>query len=335
MVSIREVAKAAGVSVGSVSRYLNGQRLKAANMDKIKAAIDELGYQENIIAKGLKNNKSFSVGLLMNNMSSRLSADLVASIEEVMETDGYSILLSGFEGSSKRTADKIDYLVRHAIDGLIIFEADENWSGMERLADLDIPVISLNSPNQLANVDSILVDDQGSVERLIKHLITQGHQHIGVIAAPQTDYTAHERLKGVQKAVKGHPEVQLTVYYGDYSRPSGFEGAQTLSEAGADAVFACNYNMSLGASEYFNRAGIQIDKDISFTYFDYLDEMSTLIANRLVIQQPAKEIGWMSAERLLDRINGNVDNVGATFTFQDIIVGLGDDPNQAAEPKIS
>lgn len=335
MVSIREVAKAAGVSVGSVSRYLNGQQLKAANMEKIKTAIETLGYQENIIAKGLKNNKSFSVGLLMNNMSSRLSADLVASIEEVMENAGYSILLSGFEGSSERSADKVDYLVRHAVDGLIIFEADEHWPGMSRLADLDIPVISLNSPNQLPNVDSFLVDDRGSVERLIRYLIAQGHQHIGIIAAPQTDYTARERLAGVQKAVQAHSDVELEIYYGDYSRPSGFEGAKQLLSMGVDAVFACNYNMSLGASEYFNRAGIQLDKDISFTYFDYLDEMSSLISNRIVIQQPVKDIGGMCADRLLDRIEGRATNIGATFTFKDVIEGLGDDPEKSVEPSIS
>ncbi|RRK11270.1 LacI family transcriptional regulator [Lactiplantibacillus garii] len=334
MASIREVAKAAGVSVGSISRYLNGQQLKAANMQKIKRAIDDLGYQENIIAKGLKNNQSFAVGLLMNNLASRLSMDIVSSIEAVMEQAGYSILLSGFQGSSTLAANKVDYLLSHAVDGLILFEADQNWPGMARLADVQVPVISLNSPNGLANVDSILVDDRGSVRRLVQHLIAQGHRRIGVLAAPQTDYTAHERLTGVREAVRSHPHVEATVYYGDYSRPSGFEGAQKLIDDHVDALFVCNFNMALGALEYCNRAGIRIDQDLAFSHFDYLDEMSSLISNRLVIQQPAKEIGKMCAERLLSRINHQSENVGATFVFDNLIVGLGDDPHAETQPTI-
>lgn len=332
--SIREVAKAAGVSVGSISRYLNGQQLKPANMVKIKRAITDLGYQQNIIAKGLKNNRSYSVGLLMNNMASRLSMDIVSSIEAVMEKAGYSILLSGFEGSATRATDKIDYLLSHAVDGLILFEADSTWPGMARLSNIDVPVISLNSPNPLPNVDSLLVDDRKSVRRLITHLIAQGHHHIGVLAAPQTDYTAQERLAGVQDAVAAHPDVQTTVYYGDYSRPSGFQGAQKLIHDQVDALFVCNFNTALGALEYCNRAGIRIDHDLDFSHFDYLDAMSQLVADRLVIQQPAKEIGGMCAERLLERIGGKANNVGATFTFDNLIVGLGDDPNARTKPTI-
>lgn len=334
MASIREVAKAAGVSVGSISRYLNGQQLKATNMEKIKKAIDDLGYQENIIAKGLKNNKSFSVGLLMNNISSRLSMDIVSSIEEVMENAGYSILLSGFEGSPERAVNKIDYLISHAVDGLIIFEADKSWPGMAKLANVKVPVISLNNPSDLPNVDTVLVDDRGSVRRLISHLIAQGHHHIGIITAPQSDYTARERLAGVHEAVRDHPDVKVSTFYGDYSRPSGFEGAQQLINRHIDALFVCNFNMSLGALEYCNRAGIRIDQDLAFSHFDYLDEMSNLISNRLVIQQPAKEIGGMCAERLLDRINHQAKDVGSTFIFDNLIVGLGDDQNAINKPKI-
>ncbi|KAF0372369.1 substrate-binding domain-containing protein [Pediococcus acidilactici] len=334
MVSIRDVAKEAGVSVGSVSRYLNGQQLKQANMEKIKKAIDTLGYQENIIAKGLKNNRSFSVGLLMNNMSSRLSSDIVASVEEVMENAGYSLLLSGFEGSPGLVSDKIDYLLNHAVDGLILFEVDENWAGVAKLANAKIPVISLNSPNHFSNVDSVLVNDRNSVRRVIEELIRDGSKHIGIIAAPQTEYASRERLAGVDEAINRHPEVKTTVYYGDYSRTSGFEGTQMLIKEKVDAIFVCNFNMSLGAMEYFNQVGIRAGKDIVFSHFDYLDDMSTLISNRIVIQQPARDIGGMCAERLLSRIDGNPSEGGSTFIFENNIVGLNKKNEVKKNPQI-
>ena len=117
MASIRDVAKMAGVSVGTVSRYLNGQQLKEKNMEKISEAISALDYKENIIAKGLKNNRSFSIGLLINGISSRFGSEVVSGIERVAEENGYSLLLSGFADQPEKIEQKIEYLMKHAIDG--------------------------------------------------------------------------------------------------------------------------------------------------------------------------------------------------------------------------
>ena len=93
----------AGVSVGTVSRYLNGQQLKEKNMEKISEAISALDYKENIIAKGLKNNRSFSIGLLINGISSRFGSEVVSGIERVAEENGYSLLLSGFADQPEKS----------------------------------------------------------------------------------------------------------------------------------------------------------------------------------------------------------------------------------------
>lgn len=106
MASIRDVAKMAGVSVGTVSRYLNGQQLKEKNMEKISEAISALDYKENIIAKGLKNNRSFSIGLLINGISNRFGSEVVSGIERVAEENGYSLLLSGFADQPEKSNKK-------------------------------------------------------------------------------------------------------------------------------------------------------------------------------------------------------------------------------------
>lgn len=202
MSSIRKVAELAGVSLGSVSRYLNGHQLKEQNMKKIAAAIKELDYKENIIAKGLKNNRSFSVGLLMNSVSSQFGAEIVSAIEGVMEQNGYSVLLSGFKGDVSLVDQKIDYLVQHAVDGLIVFMSEQDWDGMERLAELPIPVLTINSPIQLPGVDRVQVADRKSVHEVVEHLIQEGHTKIGLLAAPQNDYVARERLSGAKEQLR-------------------------------------------------------------------------------------------------------------------------------------
>lgn len=320
MASIREVAQAAGVSVGSVSRYLNGQKLKEANMEKIAQAIQELDYKENLIAKGLKNNRSFSIGLLMRHFSSRLSTEIIASIEAVMEEKGYSLLLSGFEGNPKLIGKKIDSLLTHAIDGLIIFEADEEWAEMKQLADIPIPVISLNSPNASANIDSILVDDRSSVQKTMTKMIEEGHRSIGVIAGPQTDYTARERLEGALASAASL--VSTEVYTGDYSRLSGYEGAKELLAKGVTSLVVCNYNMSIGVLEYLNQANIQIGKDIAYAHYDYFEERPLILDSRITIQQPAQAIGRCCGERMIERIEGRNTETGITILFENKISGI-------------
>ena len=149
MASIRDVAKMAGVSVGTVSRYLNGQQLKEKNMKKIAEAISALDYKENIIAKGLK-----------NGISSRFGSEVVSGIERVAEENGYSLLLSGFADQPEKIEQKIEYLMKHVIDGLIVFLSEEEWSGFEMLTKMSIPVIALNCPEGPAGIDTILLNDR-------------------------------------------------------------------------------------------------------------------------------------------------------------------------------
>lgn len=263
MASIRDVAQLAGVSVGTVSRYLNGQQLKQSNMEKIASAIDTLDYKENIIAKGLKNNRSFSLGLLMNSISSRFGSEVVSGIEKVAEDNGYSLLLSGFSNSSKKNEEKVEYLLRHAVDGVIVFLSGEECTDIRKLTHIHVPIISLNSPD-IANVaDVLLLNDRQSVFDVINHYLAAGHKKIGYLSAPQSDHTARERLFGAQAAMANN-EAEMKIVVGDYTRQSGYRGTEELVAWGATAIFVSNYNMSVGALECFNQKRLIVGKDIAF-----------------------------------------------------------------------
>lgn len=322
MSSVREVAELAGVSVGTVSRYLNGQQLKAANQAKIAAAIEQLDYKQNIIAKGLKNNQSFSIGLLMNSISSRFGAEVVSGIEQRVEQQGYSLLLSGFSDQPALIDQKIDYLMAHSIDGLIVFLAGEEWQGMERLAALDIPVVTINNPNQLRNVNSILLDDRASVAQVMQQIIDLGHQNIGMIAANQDDYVARERLAGAKQTMAAYPDRQLHVFEGDYSRTSGYRGAQALLAEGITALFVSNDNMAFGALTYLSENGIRIGQDLLFGHYDYADEHQFGQWPILSIQPPTEAIGLAAAKLLLDRLQNKTQSDGQTILMHHEINGL-------------
>lgn len=302
MSSIREVAKLANVSVGSVSRYLNGQILKEENMKKIENAIKELDYKENIIAKGLKNNQSFSIGLLMNSISSRFGAEVVSGIEQVMEQNGYSILLSGFNSEYGKIEEKIDYLMKHSVDGLIVFVTGDEWDGLEKLSSLSIPVVAINNPSLDNEFGVVTSDDRKCVRSVMEKIVSMNHKKIGIIGANDSDYVMNEKLSGVKDVEESTEGVSFQYYYGDYSRNSGFLGARELITKGVTALFITNFNMSVGALEYMNQQKISIGEDILFSHYDYSDAIPFQSESRIIIETPTFEMGVESADLLLKKM---------------------------------
>ncbi|MGX6979746.1 LacI family DNA-binding transcriptional regulator [Vagococcus elongatus] len=307
MATIQEVAEHAGVSVGSVSRYLNGHKLREENVKKIEAAIKELNYTENFFAKGMKSNQTRSIGLLINNMQSNFSASLVAWIDDILERHNYTILLSSYRDDPSRIEQKIDYFRSRSVEGLIVVGIEKDWEQVSMLNQIDIPIISIITPLDLPRVDSIIVDNRVSTEKVISKMIDLNHNRIGVIAAPQTDYVSRERLQGVFDAFKSHNKVlpEELVFYGDYSKESGSRGMDYLLSQETTAVFVCNYNMSLGALQRIHEQKIEIGKDISFASYDYFDASDIFSPKLTVIKQRVAEIGSLAADRILEKIRNN------------------------------
>ncbi|MHC5217343.1 LacI family DNA-binding transcriptional regulator [Enterococcus sp. LJL128] len=323
MATIQEVAKAAGVSVGSVSRYLNGHKLRPENSERIRQAIEKMNYRENPWAKGLKSNQSYSIGVLMNNMQSHFSSSVVATIEDVFEQEGYSTLLSGYRDDAEQIGRKLEFLASRTVDGLIVFGAEQSWPGMEQIAAMDIPVISAITPLSFPKVDSILLNNRKSTADLIKRIIQHGHQKIGFIAAPQIDYVARERLAGIYEAFAelGEEIDERCILFGDYSRKSGFQAMEELLALGdITAVFVCNYNMSLGALESIHQHELKIGTDISFASYDYFEASDVFYPKLTVIKQPVAAFGALAAKRIIERVKDPTIPGGQQFMLENEIL---------------
>ena len=146
MSTIQEVAKRAGVSAGTVSRYLNGHQLKAGNQSRVEAAIEELGYRSNYLARSLRSNQSMSIGLLINNMLNHFAVSVVAQVEREMELNDYNIILSGFREDREVFIRKLENLIDRRVDGLILFEAIEDERARKLIEQSGIPTISISNP---------------------------------------------------------------------------------------------------------------------------------------------------------------------------------------------
>lgn len=323
MATIQEVAQLAGVSVGSVSRYLNGHQLKEANMKKIESAIKDLNYKENYFAKGLKSNRTMSVGLLMNNLQSMFSSIMVSTVGDELERQGYSMLLSAFRNGHSQVKEKLNFLLSRQVDGLIIFEADQEWEEIKQLKQLELPIISVNTPLDFAKVDSIVMNNRESTKNVIQKMIDYGHQEIGIIASHQTDYIAQERLKGAMDAFdeRGLSIEHAHIYYGNYSKESGYKGMNhLLSDKAVTAVFVCNHNMSLGALQAIYEKGIKIGEEISFANFDYFEQSNIFYPKITAVKQPVEKIGRLVADRIVEKIQNHNQLDGKKYVMKNEII---------------
>ncbi len=149
MATIQEVLAHAGVSVGSVSRYLKGHQLKPTNIEKIATTIKTLNYQENFLARGLKNKQTRSIGLLMNHVQNQFTATFITTISDGLEKLGYSIVVSALREDASRLKEKLDFLMARQIGRLLLFEIKPTTLNQQYIKALTIPVASINIPLSL------------------------------------------------------------------------------------------------------------------------------------------------------------------------------------------
>ncbi|MDO4437110.1 MAG: LacI family DNA-binding transcriptional regulator [Coriobacteriaceae bacterium] len=331
MSTIQEVAQRAGVSAGTVSRYLNGYKLKAANEKRVAEAIDELGYRSNYLARSLRSNRSMSIGLLINNMLNHFATSVVAQVEREMEINDYNIILSGFREDREVYVRKLENLIDRRVDGLVLFEAIDDERGRKLIEQSGIPTISVSNPLPYPQVDNMLAANRKSCRMVTRRMIDAGHTRIGVLAATQREYVSRERLAGVLEAFDdaGLARDNAVVRIGDYDRESGYRDMMALVlEDKVDTVFALNYGRGQGAQQALAELGVRIGEDISFACYDYLDTKTYFHPSITTVCPPSLEIGTMAAREILAMINE--DRLGSgktTYTDEDIawlpsIIGL-------------
>lgn len=305
MATIREVAKEAGVSIGTVSRYLNGYQLKKENMDNISRVINELGYKENIIAKGLKNNRSLSIGVLINSLTDVFATSIVSSLENYLEKNNYSLLLCDYQNNHKRLESKLEFLRSRSVDGIVVFHLEENLPILKKYRDEGIAIVAVDSPIKGFKTDTVLVDNYQASFLVVDKFYEQGHRKIGIIAGSSDRYIGSERLRGYTESMKAKKIYDKNlVVMGDYTKDAGYQAALKLLEnPEITAIYSTNYYMTLGLVEALFEKGKKIPDDISVIGFDHF-ELSDIIQPKLtVVEQPIEDMGTMIGQLILHGIS--------------------------------
>ena len=313
MANIREVAERAGVSVGTVSRYLNGVKIRGENADAIARAVEALDYHPNLIGRALTTRRTYAIGVLVASAANVFVSSSIGNLETAFERQGYSSLFIDFHGDIDVMKEKVQFLKRRFVDGLIIFLSEIDAEHLEFLEAVNIPVVVVDNPVESGMIDSIVVNNATSAEAMVGAMLDAGHRRIGVIAPSQETYVGRRRLKGWTDAFERRGLVARTedIRLCAPSKEEGFRAAASLLESGeVTALFSCNYYLALGSLKAMNERGLRPGVDVGFASFDDFDFSDVMHPPLSVIRQPMNEIIDMAADLMCSRLNGETDGVG-------------------------
>ncbi|KLU63138.1 HTH-type transcriptional repressor CytR [Peptococcaceae bacterium CEB3] len=309
MPTIKDVAKLSQTSVGTVSRYLNGYHLKAANQARIEKAIKELNFNINPIARGLKTNKTKTVGVLVPELSNTFSAHVIEGMEQVFDEHGYSLLVCNSRNNPNVESEKLRLLRDKLVDGIILMSVQDLGGHIREIQENGLPIVLIDRLITDLSCDGVVSDNVNGAYRAVEVIINRGHKRIGIIAGPQEIYTAKERLEGYLRALKDYniPVDESLICEGHYTQAGGAQALDFLWERPEPptAVFVCNNDMVVGAVKCISSKELTIGKDISLFGYDQL-EFSQIVKPPLsLVIQPIEEIGRRAAEMLVRRLEGD------------------------------
>ena len=309
MVTIKDIAKTAGVSHTTVSRALNDSRLiKEETKEKIRAIAAELNYVPNFSAKGLVNQKKYLIGLFFSSLqkgtSSSFLAEAISGVRQALDKN-YSL-----------SVESIDTLVLSEInlqryDGVIILsQSDEDQPLIDYLKNKNFPFIVINRHVKDPEILNVVADDSAGVSQAVDYAIRLGHKRIAYIGGSENFHSTNERKKGVLHSLKkaNLPIDESLFLNGDYSLESGWQNMNRLLALPErpTLVFCGNDDTAIGALRAINVANLQVPKSISLIGFYDSPVVSYLTPPLTSVHKPVKEMCEQGTKILQNRINNQI-----------------------------
>jgi LacI family transcriptional regulator len=305
--TIRDVARKAGVSVGTVSRVLNRKETVHADIrQRVHQAIDVLGYSPNYVAQSMRSRTTQTIGCIIREISIPPLAAFVRAAHDVLHEAGYALLLTNSEGNAERERELLKRLNRRQADGILLGQYSPPTAEFDAfLRTLNVPIVLVDR-DQPAWADSVSADHFHSAKRITDHLLSIGHRRIAIITGPEDLFPAGQRLRGYRAAheeqdVAIDPKLVSTTSFlakAGFSFMSGLLGQR----ARPTAVIAGGIDMLDGVLRAIRAQGLRIPQDISVVGAgdSSLAELHTPPISVSHWDQTA--VGRIAAEMLLDRI---------------------------------
>lgn len=303
---IKDVANLAGVSSATVSRVLsNKPHVRTEIKERVLAAVKELAYEPNRVARSLRVQRSSIIGLVISDIQNSFFNTLVRAIEDTAYEHGYAVFLCNTDENPEKEKFYLNLLKAERVAGIILTPTHESSATCEVIKAAGIPIVTIDRKLNNIDLDSVLTDNRAASKALVSHLIQQGHKRIGAVMSKLAITTGFERFEGYKEAIHEH-KLELNediIRIGDPVEDEGYRLAKELLDLPEppDALFVATKMMTIGTLRAITEKNLKIPKDIALAGFDQLDWMP-FIPQLAHGKQPIYKLGQKAADLLLKRI---------------------------------
>ncbi|MDP0495902.1 MAG: LacI family DNA-binding transcriptional regulator [Verrucomicrobiota bacterium JB024] len=305
MVTLKNVAEEAGVSVRTVSVVLNGKATEGRISKAIEARIlkiaAEMDYRPNAMARATRTRRTLQIGVLVRELSNPNTGRNIEMIGQYLQQRGYKILLGLSNGRVEVARAYLSDFLRGMVDGILNMEPALGTADF-RKAGVRVPYVHLQRRSPGFN---LRIDWEDGVRQIVNHFAGLGHRTFGFISGPAKDPSSHARLRGFERVMKNHPAGAVgCVRYGDWSLEAGLAHMPELRREGCTAVIGANDMMAIGAIRWAHMCGLSVPGDFSVAGFDDTLSARLIWPSLTSVNVPMPRVAELSVEALVNMIEG-------------------------------
>jgi LacI family transcriptional regulator len=306
-VTIRDIAKEAGVSITAVSRALNRKaELSPEKRERVLAAVERLHYKPSAVARALVSGSTRTLGVVVTDNTSPIYADILRGIEEAANAAGFAMLFANSADSQEQALRCLDLLLAKQVDGLLWTPVQSDRRDLDQLRQAAVPFVLLLRHFADVDTDFVALDNVKSGFLVTTHLLEQGWQRIAHVAGPLHISSAQDRLDGYRRALKKAkvPVDDALVSSVPYTIEGGYQAASRLLDQAEppEAIFAATDLQAVGVLKAARERGLRVPEDLGLAGGDDIELGEFLEAPLTTFHLPAREIGARAAEILISRI---------------------------------
>lgn len=308
--TIRDVADLVGVHHSTVSRALSSNKrdkISPAVVRKIERAAKKLGYYPNLVASSLKQNRSFTVGVLIPDLMNPLFPPIIRGIQDTAEAANFTVITANTDDEEDKERSALKMMQGRSIEGMIIATARREDPIVEECIENDLPFVLVNRTVDREGVNAVVIDEDYGIRSVLDHLMSLKHRQIGHVAGPQQTSTGRHRAKAFSDYLRIHNlPSNLVEVTEKFTVEEGRQAFRKLlaRDNNFTAIVAGNDLLALGCMDAMREVGLLVPENVSIVGYDdilFLERMSPALTTILV---PKYEIGSQAAKILLEMIGG-------------------------------
>jgi LacI family transcriptional regulator len=305
--TLREVATAAQLDISTVSRALRPEtrnRVKPETIKRVLATADALGYRANPFARGLKDQRSMTIGMLVPDLGNPLFPPIVRGIEDGLRDRGYAMILANTDQDLGREEQLLDVFLQRRVDGLVLATALRSYPLLDTLLDAEIPVVLVNRTMDEAPLSMVSGDDHQGIGLAVKHLVALGHRKIafaGAALSASTGFNRYQYFLAWMQSLGLSVDEDLIMFAPWFTKDAGADATEELLGRGKEftAIVAASDMIALGCYRALREHDLKVPDDVSVVGYNgsrWCDEFAPPLTS---IHVPKYEIGLQTARLLL------------------------------------